>query len=344
MLLATLSVSVAATAAKPKITVSQETWDFGTIWHGEKVSQEVTVKNEGDAELKIDRVRASCGCTAGNVKKSLLAPGESTTIDVSFDSHHKNGQINTQVNIFSNDPDRRQVTIQLRGHVNRELLYEPLGGCVSRVLDKNATPVARCTVTNQMPDQQMKLEVISVDSPKFEVTVREVEPGKVFEVLSAAKPPFEPGRQNGNVRLATGLQREKELVLPLAVDLLERIQISPPAMFLDPDMIRTPTTRSVVLMYYGQQPDWKIHGVESSSPMVTAEVSQPRTPEPDYQRLNPPPSLLANVTVKLPAGKDLPKDGVLLTVRTSEPGYEQLEILVTSNQAEFNRIVYRNRR
>lgn len=339
-----LLTCAAAFGAKPKITVGQDVWDFGTIWHGERVSKDVSVKNEGDADLKIVRIRASCGCTAGSAKKSLLAPGEETTVAIVFDSANKSGPISTQVNLFSNDPDRRQVTVMVEGHVNRELSYDPLGGCVSRVLDKNATPIAKCTVKNTTTDQPMKLELKSVDSPKFDVSVREVEAGKIYEVLSAAKPPFEPGRQMATAHFTTGLQREKELTISLVVDLLDRVQLSPPAILVDADMIRTPTNRGVSLMYYGDRPDWTILGVDSSHPSVTAQTSPARTPEADYLRLTPPPTLLANVNVQLPPGKDIPKDGVMLTVRTDEPGYEQIQILVTTNGAEFQRIIKKNRR
>jgi hypothetical protein len=330
-----------AMAGKPRITLSEEVWNFGTIWHGEKVRHDVILRNEGDAELRIHKVKASCGCTAGSARKSVLAPGESTTFELSFDSHQKTNQISTEATIFSNDPDRPQVKVFVKGYVNRELAYDPLGGCFVRTLNSTEPATARCTVTNMTLDQVMNLQVLKVNSPKFDVSVKELEPGKKFEVVAVAKPPFQTGRTVGTVELATGLQREQTLSLPLSVEVLEKITISPPAIMLDADTVKAPVTRPATMMYYGTRPDWKIISAESSFPGVRVKVSPPRPPDPDFARLKPPPTLMASVSIEAPAAAELPPEGVTVTIHTDEPGYEAMKFRVISNSQEFQQIIQR---
>jgi hypothetical protein len=62
------------------------TWDFGKIKEGQIPKHEFILKNESNKPLNIKEVNTSCGCTASEVKKRNLFPGESTLIDVSFDS------------------------------------------------------------------------------------------------------------------------------------------------------------------------------------------------------------------------------------------------------------------
>lgn len=42
----------------PKIVLSPESWDFGEAWHGEEPTTTLTIKNEGNADLKLTRVKA----------------------------------------------------------------------------------------------------------------------------------------------------------------------------------------------------------------------------------------------------------------------------------------------
>lgn len=92
----------------PQISVVPEVFDFGKIVEGTVVTKEFKIKNLGDDTLKIEKVRASCGCTAANPKKTILLPGESTSIDVSFDSSNRAGKQKKHVYIFSNDPKYRE--------------------------------------------------------------------------------------------------------------------------------------------------------------------------------------------------------------------------------------------
>ena len=78
-------------------------WDFGTITEGQTVTHEFVIKNKSDKILKITNVNSSCGCTASQAKKKELAPGESTTIEVAFNSSGYNGW--AQQFIFVNTDD-----------------------------------------------------------------------------------------------------------------------------------------------------------------------------------------------------------------------------------------------
>lgn len=326
---------------KARIVVGQDIWDFGQIWHGDKVEKEIELRNDGDAELVITRVRASCGCTAGSARKSRLAAGETTSVNVSFDSAHKQGRQDTQVNIFSNDPDRPQATIYVKGEVLREFTYEPMGGCFVRTLHRDAVATSKCTIRSNSADQQMKVELKSVDNPHFDVTVREVEAGKIYEVLCTGKPPFPVGRTVGFAKVSTGMKREPELVISLSVEVLDKVDLSPPGIFIDRDMIREVQERGVNLQYYGDRTDFKVLGVSSSNPIVKVSFEPAAPASADFQRLNPPPMMVAKLTVLPPIGKEMPADGVMITIQTNEPGYEEIPLMVTSDPGQWQRILNR---
>lgn len=89
--------------SRAKMTISENSWDFGYIPQQSFVSHIYKITNEGKESLLIDRVRPACGCTAAPLKKDKLAPGESTDLLVTFNSGRYTGQARKGIYITSND-------------------------------------------------------------------------------------------------------------------------------------------------------------------------------------------------------------------------------------------------
>ncbi len=107
-------------SAQPKIQYSEKTYDFGNIHEGDVVTHNYVVWNAGTEDLKLERVRASCGCTAAQPDKDVLAPGDSTIIGVSFNSHGRTGVQRKYVYVFSNDPRNKQIRLAFTTNVLKE--------------------------------------------------------------------------------------------------------------------------------------------------------------------------------------------------------------------------------
>jgi hypothetical protein len=50
------------------------------------VKHSIAIRNTGNTQLAIRKVRSSCGCTEVRVLKSILAPGESTSLELTIDA------------------------------------------------------------------------------------------------------------------------------------------------------------------------------------------------------------------------------------------------------------------
>ena len=72
--------TVAQEAKTPKIELSQPGWDFGKVWHLERPVFMLEVRNAGMAELRIDAVRTTCGCTVAQPERKLVPPGDRRTM------------------------------------------------------------------------------------------------------------------------------------------------------------------------------------------------------------------------------------------------------------------------
>ncbi|MGD8779783.1 MAG: DUF1573 domain-containing protein [Ignavibacteria bacterium] len=119
-LLAFLILNINAQEKSPKIVIEDDSHDFGEINEGIVVTHNYIIKNLGDAVLDIAKVKASCGCTAANPSKNKLEPGDSTTIEVKFNTFRRYGQQKKYVYIFSNDPDNPQYRVSFTAIVMRK--------------------------------------------------------------------------------------------------------------------------------------------------------------------------------------------------------------------------------
>jgi hypothetical protein len=97
----------------PVMTFSEESFDFGEIRQGEKVTHHFAFTNTGKADLIIGNARGSCGCTVPEYPKKPIAPGEKSEIEVSFNSSGKHGLQTKTISIVTNcKPSTKIITIK----------------------------------------------------------------------------------------------------------------------------------------------------------------------------------------------------------------------------------------
>ncbi|MBD3285759.1 DUF1573 domain-containing protein [candidate division WOR-3 bacterium] len=70
----------------PHIEVSERSYDFGYCLEGESYRHTFWIYNTGDEPLNLGKVRTFCGCSATNLEKTKLNPGDSTSFDFTYDT------------------------------------------------------------------------------------------------------------------------------------------------------------------------------------------------------------------------------------------------------------------
>jgi len=111
--------------ARPVIALSSKSYDFGTVAQGTKVVHEFEVKNAGNADLVIQRLSPSCGCTATQLTSPIIKPGASEKVRVTFDTSGFMGDKTKTVLIASNDTNSPEVTVTMKGQVLSSFTVEP---------------------------------------------------------------------------------------------------------------------------------------------------------------------------------------------------------------------------
>lgn len=78
----------------PELKATEEPlWDFGKVREGDVVSHDFAIKNNSSSVMGIREISTSCGCTLSRIKKMIAKPGESTIIEVKFNSKGYKGKV-----------------------------------------------------------------------------------------------------------------------------------------------------------------------------------------------------------------------------------------------------------
>jgi len=117
------SVTQNNTGPQPKILMSEEEWDFGKVTRGEKPTHIFTVKNEGEGDLIITGLKESCDCIEASISTTLIEPGGSAELTVSYDTTDYPGKDEKHLHIYSNDSQVPDKNISL--YVETEVLQIP---------------------------------------------------------------------------------------------------------------------------------------------------------------------------------------------------------------------------
>ncbi len=76
--------------------------DFGNIREGEVVEWDLDYHNIGEGNIVIQSAFATCGCTVPEYSREPLAPGDTASLKIKFDSAEKQGHVEKVVTIETN--------------------------------------------------------------------------------------------------------------------------------------------------------------------------------------------------------------------------------------------------
>ncbi|MCK5855995.1 MAG: DUF1573 domain-containing protein [Bacteroidales bacterium] len=109
---------ISVMAQSGKIKFEKTTHDFGTI--KEEIKNAVAkyvFTNTGQGDLKILKVKTSCGCTASDYSKNVIKPGEKGFVSATYHTAHRPGPFRKTITVTVNDPDHPNTVLFIKGTV-----------------------------------------------------------------------------------------------------------------------------------------------------------------------------------------------------------------------------------
>jgi hypothetical protein len=107
----------AAAALQPVAEVPVAQFNFGLMNTTDVGKRSFIVRNAGKANLTLERGATTCRCTLADVRKNVLAPGESTEVVLEWRVQDFFGTYEQSATVMTNDPRRNQIRFTVSGEV-----------------------------------------------------------------------------------------------------------------------------------------------------------------------------------------------------------------------------------
>lgn len=99
-------------AVAPIIKAETTSVKFDKIKIGGVASKTIIITNKGKTNLEIRKIHYACYCFKGSIEKEIIAPGETVTLTLTFDSiGQREGKLYRGITIYSNDPKNSELMI-----------------------------------------------------------------------------------------------------------------------------------------------------------------------------------------------------------------------------------------
>ena len=223
-----LALAVSARAA-PKIACDKTEHDFGQVPNTTRINHTFVLRNDGDQELRVDRVQPSCGCTVAEISQRVLAPGQTAQIPTVLDLNGKRGPMTKSITVYSNDPAAPQFRLNLTGtatvdvEITPSFLFlpsMPYGSGSTGVVNVVATGTNEVTVTG-----------ITSTMPAVTATFVNKPGRKGAEIqVRAMVPEGGPLQTSGRLAITTDNPRFPELYADYSFNIIDKLSVIPSAM------------------------------------------------------------------------------------------------------------------
>lgn len=270
----------------PRISVKPDTADLGIIWQGDKPSCEFEISNTGDADLRLLRVVASCGCTTHKLKKNQLCPGETTTLHVNYDSSGTNSKalvVYKDLELLTNDKSHPLCQAKIKAVVKPRFTIQP------QMINLQATKYTK--LSNLARD----IEIHFIDNLKTDIKkLKTSNSWLVADVLSGPKiveknnanaaqwmiklrpnaMPDEIGTTNEKLLIHTNNPEYPIITVPIQFQLEGDYQVSPQMIYLGVIKPGEKAKRTIKIRTRQADTMFSISRISCSSSQIIANVNE----------------------------------------------------------------------
>jgi hypothetical protein len=309
-----------AAGPRPRIAFDREVHDFGVVKQEQDLATEFTIRNDGDVTLKIGDVRSDCGCSTAVAKSKEIAPGEKTTLEVTFRTFTMSGPVSKRVKVASNDPERPEVELRVKVDIAGGIVLDPARFYFGPVLVGTA-PTSSLTARWRdgvgRPFKITKVEAPGVDVV-FDVQPHEAPPWHGWVVTARFSKPPAIGTVSGTALLRTDDSDYPRLAAPVTAFVSGRVWLDRrEARF---GLVREGLGRTLMIGCRGLKPDVDLGEVKAVSRKGVVEAKAIRTGGNLREWL---------IEVKLPEGAAPGKVEDVVEVRSQLEGEPPSEIAVS---------------
>ncbi len=222
--------------------------DFGSVPRGPTLVHHFRVANNTAGPVGISNVRVSCGCVSATALKSVLQPGEETSIVARMDTTRFLGIKSVTIYVQFDRPRFEEVRLWVRANGRNDFNVSPDTLSLGQV-KRTTTPSAAVTLTfygmNGARISEVKGESNYV-RPSFR-EVRRNDSEVVYELSATLRGDTPVGRWYTDVWVTTNVASLPQLRVPLTVDVQSALSVGPEAVVLGQMKVNSEIERRVIV-------------------------------------------------------------------------------------------------
>lgn len=261
-----------------KISSVEMTHDFGAVTEGDSLKHTFVLKNDGTANLLLDRVQTSCGCTVAELKKKDIPPGGTGELEVTFNTQGRPGDQNKIITVLSNDPTTPRLNLNIKAKVESLLAFDQPRFAASKSLHVGDTEKYEAWITGKLVDQA-KLAVEGTTGGGEDVTtelITKQDGDKQRPGLRVTVKGSKIGNYHGSVTLTTGLEKMPKLVYQFNWNVLGNVDVMPRALYFGVGGPPPPSGKDErIIMVKSRLPDFKLNGAKITSGPFKTQILRP---------------------------------------------------------------------
>jgi hypothetical protein len=215
----------------PRIVCEEPTYHFGRRDESEVVERQFVIRNAGEAELRIGRVRTSCGCTVAAPGRTNIEPGGTTAIGARFTLADRTGMQRKHVYVESNDPATPRLTLTLEGEITRKVGLDPPYLSMG-TLGKDEVAVRNARLVSDTPG--VLITKVVCNTPRLKVDIWGEDKGRGAGLTVTSVPPLEPGFIRGTVLAYTTHPEKKAVRIVVSANVTGELNVLPQRIDLKP--------------------------------------------------------------------------------------------------------------
>jgi hypothetical protein len=280
--------------------------DFGSVPRGPTLNHPFKVVNNTKGPVVISGVRVSCGCTSATALKSVLQPGEETTVVAKMDTSRFIGVKSVTIFVTFSQPALEEVRLWVQANARTDFNLSPDTLALGQV-KRGDTPSAATTIT--FYGAQAQITDLKSESNYVQTAVKQVknDAGQMAYELSAKLRSDAPvGRWYTDVWLKTNNPELPQIRVPLTVEIESALTVSPEAVALGPVAVNGESERRVILR--GVKP-FKITEVQGTDDQLAVRDSTGESKPVHVLTVKLKPSAPGDLSRSLKVITDLPEDG-----------------------------------
>ena len=201
---------------------------------------------------------------------SVLAPGESTSLEAKVNFKGKRGSQSKKVTIISNDPENPKMVLKIIAQVVADVDVIPKRVDITTTSSRKGGE-REVQVVNK-GEAPLNITKVTSSNKSFEFKQETVEEGRLHKILVTAVPPFAQTSVKGSVIIRTDHPKYPTISVPVQVRVVSDVVVVPRVINV-PDDGRTTTPVSFRLALRTRSGrDFKILGVEPPLDSVKVDV------------------------------------------------------------------------